>query len=122
MANDVAEAVARVEKAVRDIKLYYSRQYEGASPAQCVEWAALFESLLAALPTEPRVLQDAALRQDAERWRAMRPLLSGVDFGYGSPPHTVVLFQVPDDVRVGANADDIADALITRTGAAPDGD
>lgn len=52
-----------------------------------------------------------ALAADARRWRTMRERYVGADFQWGDPKRCVMVFDLPNGVRVGADPDAIADAL-----------
>lgn len=59
-----------------------------------------------------------AVMKDAARWRAMRELLIAVDWNYGDPPTSVVVFALKSGVVFGGpkGADAIADAAIASKG------
>lgn len=70
------------------------------------EWAInIGERLMAAIVQELWLhecsIKAEALRKDALRYRWLRNNLDGIDWAYGSPPRSVVMFRLPDDAEIG---------------------
>lgn len=54
----------------------------------------------------------AAVEQDAKRYQFLRERLIGVDFAWGEPPSTALVFEMPPGARFFAGCDANVDAAM----------
>jgi hypothetical protein len=59
-------------------------------------------------------------RRDAARYRWLNPRLLGVDWAYGDPSESVLMFTVPEGMTVSADLDATIDAARTADAGASD--